>query len=138
VVAFVATTGLDRARVFYEQALGVPVAGHNDFACVLDANGVMLRSAAMRAPGSMAVTGYPGAASIDPALLPHPACRQLAQPQAVNPDRRGRYRDRSQPDVRPASFDREQIPPCCQESAVQGRDRRERRSRLLIVDGRGH
>jgi hypothetical protein len=56
--------------MFYEQTLGMPVAEHNDFACVLDANGVMLRSAAVRAPGSMAVTGYPGAASIDPALLP--------------------------------------------------------------------
>jgi hypothetical protein len=74
VVAFVATTGLDRARVIYEQTLGVPVAGHNDFACVLDANGVMLRSAAMRAPGSMAVTGYRALpASIQPSYRTQPA-----------------------------------------------------------------
>jgi catechol 2,3-dioxygenase-like lactoylglutathione lyase family enzyme len=47
VVAFVATTDLHRARVFYEQTLGLPVAGHNEFACVLDANGVMLRITAV-------------------------------------------------------------------------------------------
>jgi predicted enzyme related to lactoylglutathione lyase len=47
VVAFVATTDLHRARVFYEQALGLPVSGHNEFACVLDANGVMLRITAV-------------------------------------------------------------------------------------------
>src|SRR3984885_14373121 len=43
IVAFAATTDLHRARVFYEQVLGLPVAEHNDFACVLDANGTMLR-----------------------------------------------------------------------------------------------
>jgi catechol 2,3-dioxygenase-like lactoylglutathione lyase family enzyme len=43
----VATTDLHRARVFYEQTLGLPVAGHNEFACVLDANGVMLRITAV-------------------------------------------------------------------------------------------
>ena len=43
IVAFVAATDLDRARAFYEQVLGLPVAEHNDFACVLDANGTMLR-----------------------------------------------------------------------------------------------
>ncbi len=47
VVAFVATTDLHRARAFYEQTLGLPVAGHNEFACVLDANGVMLRITAV-------------------------------------------------------------------------------------------
>jgi catechol 2,3-dioxygenase-like lactoylglutathione lyase family enzyme len=36
-------TDLHRARAFYEQVLGLPVAEHNDFACVLDANGTMLR-----------------------------------------------------------------------------------------------
>ena len=42
-VAFVATTDLRRARVFYEQKLGLRVLEHNDFACVVDANGTMLR-----------------------------------------------------------------------------------------------
>jgi predicted enzyme related to lactoylglutathione lyase len=32
VVAFVAATDLSRARVFYEQTLGLPVTGQNDFA----------------------------------------------------------------------------------------------------------
>jgi hypothetical protein len=38
IVAFAAATDLHRARAFYEQVLGLPVAEHNDFACVLDAN----------------------------------------------------------------------------------------------------
>jgi catechol 2,3-dioxygenase-like lactoylglutathione lyase family enzyme len=42
-VAFVATTDLRRARAFYEQKLGLLVLEHNDFACVVDANGTMLR-----------------------------------------------------------------------------------------------
>ena len=47
VVAFAAATDLQRARVFYEQVLGLQVAEHNDFACVLDANGTMLRITAV-------------------------------------------------------------------------------------------
>lgn len=47
IVAFAATTDLDRARAFYEQVLGLPVADHNDFACVIDANGTMLRITAV-------------------------------------------------------------------------------------------
>jgi catechol 2,3-dioxygenase-like lactoylglutathione lyase family enzyme len=47
VVAFVAATDLPRAREFYEQKLGLPVAGQNDFACVFDANGTMLRVTAV-------------------------------------------------------------------------------------------
>jgi catechol 2,3-dioxygenase-like lactoylglutathione lyase family enzyme len=43
IVAFAAATDLHRTRAFYEQVLGLPVAEHNDFACVLDANGTMLR-----------------------------------------------------------------------------------------------
>ena len=39
VVAFAAATDLTRARMFYEQKLGLPVVGQNDFACVFDANG---------------------------------------------------------------------------------------------------
>ncbi len=46
-VAFVAATDLHRARAFYEQVLGLPVAEHDDFACVLDASGTMLRIAAV-------------------------------------------------------------------------------------------
>ena len=47
IVAFAAATDLNRARVFYEQVLGLPVAEHDDFACVLDANGTMLRITAV-------------------------------------------------------------------------------------------
>lgn len=46
-VAFVAATDLRRARVFYEEKLGLRVLEHNDFACVLDANGTMLRVTAV-------------------------------------------------------------------------------------------
>jgi predicted enzyme related to lactoylglutathione lyase len=47
IVAFAATTDLPRARAFYEQVLGLPVAEHNDFACAIDANGTMLRITAV-------------------------------------------------------------------------------------------
>jgi catechol 2,3-dioxygenase-like lactoylglutathione lyase family enzyme len=47
VVAFAAATDLHRARAFYERVLGLPVAEHNDFACVLDANGTILRITAV-------------------------------------------------------------------------------------------
>jgi catechol 2,3-dioxygenase-like lactoylglutathione lyase family enzyme len=47
VIAFAAATDLRRARVFYEQTLGLPVVGQNDFACVFDAHGTMLRVAAV-------------------------------------------------------------------------------------------
>jgi predicted enzyme related to lactoylglutathione lyase len=46
-VAFAATTDLDRARVFYEQVLGLPVTEQTDLACVFDANGTMLRVTAV-------------------------------------------------------------------------------------------
>jgi len=46
-VAFAAATDLRRARAFYEQALGLTVTGHTDFACVFDANGTMLRVTAV-------------------------------------------------------------------------------------------
>ena len=42
-VAFVATTDLDRARVFYAETLGLPVLEHSGFALVCDANGTKLR-----------------------------------------------------------------------------------------------
>lgn len=47
IVAFAATTDLQRARAFYEEVLGLPVTEQNDFACVLDANGTMLRLTAV-------------------------------------------------------------------------------------------
>jgi catechol 2,3-dioxygenase-like lactoylglutathione lyase family enzyme len=47
IVAFAAATDLHRARAFYEQVLGLPVTEQNDFACVLDANGTMLRITAV-------------------------------------------------------------------------------------------
>lgn len=47
IVAFAATTDLDRARAFYEQVLVLPVTEQNDFACMLDANGTMLRLTAV-------------------------------------------------------------------------------------------
>ncbi len=47
IVAFAGATDLGRAREFYEQTLGLRVAGHNDFACVFDANGIMLRVTAV-------------------------------------------------------------------------------------------
>ena len=55
IVAFVAATDLSRARVFYEQTLGLPVTGQNDFACVFDANGTMLRVTAVP---EVALAGY--------------------------------------------------------------------------------
>ena len=47
VIAFAAATDLGRAREFYERVLGLPLAGQNDFACVFDANGTMLRVTAV-------------------------------------------------------------------------------------------
>ena len=47
VIAFAAATDLDRARAFYEEALGLPLVGQNDIACVFDANGTMLRVTAV-------------------------------------------------------------------------------------------
>lgn len=47
VIAFAATADLSRARSFYEQVLGLTVVEQNDYACVLDANGTMLRVTAV-------------------------------------------------------------------------------------------
>src|SRR5262249_60564552 len=46
-IAFAATTDLDRARTFYEQVLGLLVTEQTDLACVFDANGTMLRVTAV-------------------------------------------------------------------------------------------
>jgi catechol 2,3-dioxygenase-like lactoylglutathione lyase family enzyme len=55
VVAFAPVTSLARARVFYEQVLGLPLVSQDDFACVFDANGTMLRLTAV--PG-LTPAGY--------------------------------------------------------------------------------
>ena len=55
VVAFVAAADLARARVFYEGKLGLTVIEQNDFACVFDANGTMLRVTAV---GTVSPAGY--------------------------------------------------------------------------------
>jgi catechol 2,3-dioxygenase-like lactoylglutathione lyase family enzyme len=59
-IAFAAATDLARARVFYEQTLGLAVVEQNDFACVLDAHGTMLRITAVPVvtPGSYTVLGW--------------------------------------------------------------------------------
>jgi catechol 2,3-dioxygenase-like lactoylglutathione lyase family enzyme len=54
-IAFVATTDLDRARAFYEDVLGLPVTERTDFACVFDSGGTMLRVTAVPA---VAQPGY--------------------------------------------------------------------------------
>jgi len=47
VIAYASTTDLARARTFYEGVLGLPVVDENAYACVLDANGTMLRVTAV-------------------------------------------------------------------------------------------
>ncbi len=60
VIAFAAATDLDRARAFYEQALGLTVTERSDFACVLDAHGTMLRVTAVPrvSPAGYTVLGW--------------------------------------------------------------------------------
>ena len=47
VIAFAPAAGLHQARAFYEQVLGLRLIEQNDFACVFDANGTMLRVTAV-------------------------------------------------------------------------------------------
>ena len=47
VIAFAPSAGLHQARAFYERVLGLHVIEQNDFACVFDANGTMLRVTAV-------------------------------------------------------------------------------------------
>jgi catechol 2,3-dioxygenase-like lactoylglutathione lyase family enzyme len=47
VIAFSPSADLRQARAFYEQVLGLRVIEQNDFACVFDANGAMLRVTAV-------------------------------------------------------------------------------------------
>jgi catechol 2,3-dioxygenase-like lactoylglutathione lyase family enzyme len=42
-IAFMPTTNLAAARVFYEKRLGLPMAGESPIACTFDANGTTLR-----------------------------------------------------------------------------------------------
>jgi catechol 2,3-dioxygenase-like lactoylglutathione lyase family enzyme len=42
-IAFMPTTNLAAARVFYEKGLGLPMAGESPIACTFDANGTTLR-----------------------------------------------------------------------------------------------
>jgi catechol 2,3-dioxygenase-like lactoylglutathione lyase family enzyme len=60
VIAFAATTDLNRARAFYQRTLGLTVTEQNDFACVLDAHGTMLRVTAVPkvSPAGYAVLGW--------------------------------------------------------------------------------
>jgi catechol 2,3-dioxygenase-like lactoylglutathione lyase family enzyme len=55
VIAFAGSADLGRAQAFYERILGLPVIEQNDFACVFDANGTMLRVTAV---GEVARAGY--------------------------------------------------------------------------------
>lgn len=55
VIAFAATTDLVKARAFYETALGLPVIEANPYACVVNANGTMLRITVV---GEVATPGY--------------------------------------------------------------------------------
>ena len=59
-IAVVGATDLGRARLFYEQVLGLPLAGQNDFACVFSAKGTMLRVTAVPevARGGYTVLGW--------------------------------------------------------------------------------
>ena len=43
VIAFASTTDLVRARSFYENALGLRLVEENEYACVFDCHGTMLR-----------------------------------------------------------------------------------------------
>ena len=55
VIAFAASADLRKARAFYEQVLGLRLIEQNDFACVFDANGTMLRVTAV---AKVAQPGY--------------------------------------------------------------------------------
>ena len=55
VIAFVGSADLPQARAFYEQVLDLRITDQNDFACVFDANGTMLRVTAV---GEVARPGY--------------------------------------------------------------------------------
>jgi len=55
VIAFAATTDLDRAREFYQGTLGLSLIDQNPYACVFDVSGTMLRVTAV---AEVATPGY--------------------------------------------------------------------------------
>jgi catechol 2,3-dioxygenase-like lactoylglutathione lyase family enzyme len=59
-IAFAATTDLDRAAEFYGTTLGLTLVERNDFACVFDVQGTMLRVTAVSevASGGYTVLGW--------------------------------------------------------------------------------
>ena len=59
-IAFVGTTDLDRAASFYAGTLGLTLVDRNDFACVFDVNGTMLRVTAVPSlvPAGYTVLGW--------------------------------------------------------------------------------
>jgi catechol 2,3-dioxygenase-like lactoylglutathione lyase family enzyme len=59
-IAFAATTDLDRAAEFYGKTLGLTLVERNDFACVFDVQGTMLRVTAVSevASGGYTVLGW--------------------------------------------------------------------------------
>lgn len=59
-VAFVATTDLERARTFYESVLGLDVVHADGFACVVDAHGTTVRVTVVpeRAAAAYTVLGW--------------------------------------------------------------------------------
>jgi catechol 2,3-dioxygenase-like lactoylglutathione lyase family enzyme len=56
VIAFAGCADMDRSRAFYEGTLGLRLVEQNDFACVFDANGTMLRVTAVPAPARAGYT----------------------------------------------------------------------------------
>ncbi|SDI87483.1 Catechol 2,3-dioxygenase [Frankineae bacterium MT45] len=60
VIAFAAATDLERAARFYRDVLGLRLVEQNQFACVFDANGTMLRvtQVAERADAPYTVLGW--------------------------------------------------------------------------------
>ena len=42
-MAFLPSDDLDRARTFFTEVIGLPLLGHDPYACVFDANGTRLR-----------------------------------------------------------------------------------------------
>jgi catechol 2,3-dioxygenase-like lactoylglutathione lyase family enzyme len=54
-IAFAASSDLDRALAFYGEVLGLTLVDRNEFACVFDANGTMLRVTAVP---RVALAGY--------------------------------------------------------------------------------
>lgn len=55
-IAFVGVSDLDRARHFYGETLGLPIAEESPFAVVADANGTMLRLTAVEQPAAAPYT----------------------------------------------------------------------------------